>query len=149
MTPYRVPRQVLVYLHRGGKFLLLLRTPELGGFWQGVTGAPDHGETDLDAAIREVREETGFDVARTIRPVGYRYEIRPGPDSLYWSSLYEPGVEAVPEEVYLAEAGEGEPRLQPLEHIEFRWCSVDEALELLYYENNRVALARAAGLLTT
>jgi 8-oxo-dGTP pyrophosphatase MutT (NUDIX family) len=147
MSVYRVPRQVLVYLYRDGEFLLLLRTPELGGFWQGVTGAPEPGESDLDAAIREVREETGYDVANTIRPVGYRYEIRPGPDSLHWSTLYAPGVEAVPEEVFVAAAGSGEPTLQPGEHTEFRWCSVAEALELLHYPDNRTALERAAALL--
>jgi lipoyl(octanoyl) transferase len=147
MSRYRVPRQVLVYLHRRDRFLLLRRTPELGGFWQGVTGAPEPGEADLDAAIREVREETGYDVADSIRPVDYRYEIRSGPDSLYWSTLYAPGVEAVPEEVFMAEAGPGEPTLQPGEHTEFRWCRLDEALELLHYPDNRTALERAAALL--
>jgi 8-oxo-dGTP pyrophosphatase MutT (NUDIX family) len=147
MSDYRVPRQVLVYLHRGGEFLLLRRTRELGGFWQGVTGAPDPGEVDLDAAIREVREETGYDVAGTIRPVGYRYELRPGPHNLYWSTLYAPGVESVPEEVFVAEVGDGGPALEPREHTEYRWCPLAEALELLHYPENRTALERAAALL--
>ncbi len=146
MSGYRVPRQVLVYLHRGGEFLLLRRTRELGGFWQGVTGAPEPGESDTDAAVREVREETGFDVSGTIRPVGYRYELRPGPHNLYWSTLYAPGVESVPEEVFVAEVG-GDPTLEPREHMEFRWCSLAEALELLHYAENREALERAAALL--
>jgi 8-oxo-dGTP pyrophosphatase MutT (NUDIX family) len=138
---------VLVYLYRGEEFLLLRRTPELGGFWQGVTGAPERDESDLDAAIREVREEAGYDVAGTIQPVGYRYELRPGPHNLYWSTLYAPGVESVPEEVFVAEVGDGEPTLEPHEHTEFRWCSLAEALELLHYPQNRTALERAAALI--
>jgi 8-oxo-dGTP pyrophosphatase MutT (NUDIX family) len=137
---------VLVYLHRGEAFLLLRRTAELGGFWQGVTGAPEPGESDVDAAVREVREETGYDVADSIRPIGYRYEIRPGPHSLFWSTLYAPGVDSVTEEVFLAEVGDGEPTLSTQEHAEFRWCSLAEALELLHYPENRTALERAAAL---
>ena len=47
---------MLVHLHRGEEFLLLRRTPEHGGFWQGVTGAPEPGESDIDAAIRDYPE---------------------------------------------------------------------------------------------
>jgi 8-oxo-dGTP pyrophosphatase MutT (NUDIX family) len=136
-----------VYLHRRGRFLLLRRTPELGGFWQGVTGAPEPGESDLDAAIREVREETGYEVGETIRPVDFRYEIVPSPlDPAPWTQLYGPGVESVPEEVFVAEAGDGEPVLAPEEHSEFRWCSLEVALELLYWPDNRAALERTAAL---
>ena len=55
----RIPRQVLVYLYRRTsdgrlEFLLLKRTERHGGFWQGVSGAPEREETDAEAAIREV-----------------------------------------------------------------------------------------------
>ena len=112
-----------------------------------MTGAPKPGESDAEAVVREVREETGYDVAGTIQPVGYRYELRPGPDNLYWSTLYGPDVESVPEEVFVAEVGDGAPTLSPSEHTEFRWCSLAEGLELLHYLENRTALERAAALL--
>jgi 8-oxo-dGTP pyrophosphatase MutT (NUDIX family) len=98
-----------------------------------VTGAPEPGELDLDAAVREVREETGYEVRDTIRPVGFRYEIVPSPlDPAPWTELYGPGVTSVPEEVFLAEAGADDPRPDPCEHVEFRWCSGAEALALLH-----------------
>jgi 8-oxo-dGTP pyrophosphatase MutT (NUDIX family) len=58
--------------------------------------------------------------------------------------LYAPGVDSVPEEVFVAEAGDGDPRLSAREHTEFRWCPLAEALGLLRYPRNRVALERAA-----
>ena len=63
----RVPRQILVYVFRRRRdgavdFLLLHVLADRGGFWQGVTGAPEREETDEQAAVREVLEETGFDV---------------------------------------------------------------------------------------
>jgi diaminopimelate epimerase len=139
----RVPRQVLVYVHRSGpEFLLLRRIDRLGGFWQGITGAPEWDEGDNDAAVRELREETSLDAA--VQPVGYRYELRRPAEAETWDALYGRGVDAVPEEVFAAAAPEGwEPTLS-WEHDEYRWCTLDEALALLRYEENREGLRRAA-----
>jgi 8-oxo-dGTP pyrophosphatase MutT (NUDIX family) len=140
-----------VYVFRdAGEVLLLRRTEQWGGFWQGVSGAPEWGETDDEGAVREVREETGFDVADSLQPIGFRYELRrdDDPDSHRWEQLYGPEVRTIPEEVYVARVPDGvEPVLSPYEHDAFRWCSVDEALELLAWENNRRALVAAAAFL--
>lgn len=147
----RVPRQVLVYLfRRTGKgtieFLLLKRTKHHGGFWQGVSGAPEWGESDADGAAREVLEETGFSVAESLEPIDLRYELhREGdPDEAQWERLYGPDVHLIPEEVYVAEVpGDADPVLAPDEHDAFRWCSPDEARRLLTWRNNRHALEAA------
>jgi diaminopimelate epimerase len=144
--PLRVPRQVLVFLHRPGpdglpRFLLLRRIPRNGGFWQGITGAPEWGETDEEAAVREVREETGLDVSGRIRSGGYGYQLqRKEAAKAEWERLYGPGVDVVPEDVYSADAPAGwEPALS-WEHDDHRWCGLDEALSLLRWEENRDAL---------
>lgn len=80
----RVARDVLAYLYRWRaetpELLMLRRAPDRGDFWHWVSGAPLPRESDREAAIREVLEETGLDVAATIFPLGYRYAypLRPG-----------------------------------------------------------------------
>jgi lipoyl(octanoyl) transferase len=48
--------------HPGGwRMLMLRRTPEEGGFWQGVSGSVEAYDAHLEAAaLREIGEETGF-----------------------------------------------------------------------------------------
>ena len=147
---------MLVYLFRRSgdrtvEFLLLRRTEQHGGFWQGVSGAPEWSESDAEGAIREVLEETGFLVAGSLEPIDVRYELhREGdPDEGQWERLYGPDVDAITEEVYVAEVpGATEPMLAPYEHNAFRWCSFDDALRLLAWENNRRALTAAREYIT-
>jgi len=55
---------VAVLLERGGGILLGRRSPSAlaGGKWSFPAGFVDRGERVEDAAIREVREETGLDI---------------------------------------------------------------------------------------
>jgi 8-oxo-dGTP pyrophosphatase MutT (NUDIX family) len=124
----RVPRQILVYVFRRRddraiEFLLLRRVEDRGGFWQGVTGAPKRQETDEQAAVREVLEETGFPVGTTIATIDHRCLLHPHTgDPAQWERLYGPEVKTVPEEVYVAEVPAGaEPVLAPDEHDAFTW----------------------------
>jgi lipoyl(octanoyl) transferase len=132
----RLPRDVSVHLFRrttgSVRFLMLRRCPARGGFWQGVTGAPLPGETDTDAAIREVLEETAFDVRSSIFPLGvsYSYALRPQ-FARRWAELYGAGIERVSVVSFAAELQGGDPVLDPSEHDRFAWCSYKEADALL------------------
>ena len=81
MNEFRLPIQVLVYCYRRSserlhdiEYLMLRRVPKLGAFWQGVTGAPEEGESLLDAAARELREETQL-ISSNLRPVEFSYSF--------------------------------------------------------------------------
>lgn len=52
------------FLEYNGRFLILRRRPEehQGGKWGLPAGNVEQGETEKEAVIREVREETGFSI---------------------------------------------------------------------------------------
>ena len=121
----RVPRDISVHLFRrereGVRFLMLRRLPHRGGFWQGVTGAPLPGETDIDAAIREVRKETRYDVRDSLVSVTIRYHYALPPERAdRWRALYGPGVATISVVTFGAEVPRGvSPVLDAGEHDAF------------------------------
>ncbi len=112
--------------------LLLLRTPEKGGFWQLVTGRREPGESSEAAARREASEETGRTLS--VRPLDYRHAFALGEAS--------PPVVAVEEAFAAAWEGGAPVQLGP-EHVEYAWVRVPEALRRLPFAGLRRAVERA------
>jgi dihydroneopterin triphosphate diphosphatase len=145
----REPIQVLVYvarrMEREWQYLLLHRVARGDDFWQGVTGGLESGETPLQAAYRELREETGFTTRRLV-DLAYTYTFAVADK---WRDLYAADVCEIVEHVFVAEmADETDPRIDRSEHDSWRWCSFDEALRLLHWPDNVKALRRAHAMLT-
>jgi dihydroneopterin triphosphate diphosphatase len=147
----RLPYQILVYICRRPtphttEYLLLKRTAALGGFWQGVTGGVEAGESLEEAARREVWEETGYQRFTRFLPLEFRYSFPL--DQPRWGRLYAPEVEVIDEECFGAEVGldQGEPVLDPREHDQYRWIGVQQALTLLFWPENQEALRRFADM---
>jgi len=117
------------------EYLLLKRLPERNGFWQPVTGGLKEGETLIEALLREVMEETGIrDFIRVIEGVHY-FEL--SDHNLIKEYVY--GVEvSIAKEIIL----DGK------EHSEYRWCSFQEALQMLCWKENKEALKRLNRTLT-
>jgi ADP-ribose pyrophosphatase YjhB (NUDIX family) len=63
----RLPYEVFVFVRCQGEFLILRRSERQGGYWHCVAGAVEEGETYAEAAVRELREETGL--AARFRPL--------------------------------------------------------------------------------
>ena len=60
-----------VYVERGGQLLQLRRTSAVGrGMWASPGGGKEHGETPEEAAVRELREETGLVPSSPLTLVG-------------------------------------------------------------------------------
>jgi lipoyl(octanoyl) transferase len=121
-----------------GRVLLLKRAPERGGFWQPVTGRMEPGETPAETARRELREETGADVA--VAPLGYRHGFGYDPATLG----RPPGpVRVVIEEAFVARLPAGfEPRLSA-EHVEAQFHPPQEAARIPRFAGLRRAIRLA------
>ena len=113
--------------------LLLRRNSERGPHrWVPAGGKVEAGESERDAAAREVLEETGLDVGTTIFPLDCSY-------------AFERDGRTFEEEAFAAPAPAGwEPLLDPVEHDGYAWFSLDDAARRLAWPENRVALAALA-----
>jgi 8-oxo-dGTP pyrophosphatase MutT (NUDIX family) len=131
LSAYKRPVQVLVYPVRrtesGWRYLMLHRIPARGGFWQGVTGGAEWGEELLDAASRELWEETRLR-AIELRALGCSYAY---PMQDRWKDFYHADTEEIEEHAFLAIVEGVKVTISSEEHDEWRWSTYDEALDLL------------------
>ena len=138
----RQPLEVLVFVRRGAQVLVVHRAPYLGSYWHSIAGGVEPGETELDAAIRELREETGLDAGDDLFAIGHRFSYSLDEDPPARRRLFPPGTTDVEVETFVAVVPEGwEPELDH-EHDDYRWCSAEEARELLRWDDVKDALGR-------
>ena len=139
-TVYKIPRSVLVVIHTPDLQVLMMERAGWKGFWQSVTGSlANEAERFRDAAIREVREETGLDATRyDLRDWGVenRFEI-----FKKHRNRYAPGVTHNLEHVFSLSVPEPLPvTLDPAEHLGFKWLPYREAAALTISWTNRDAI---------
>lgn len=132
--------EVCVFKNAGPEFrcLLLKRSDNdmlYPGIWQLVTGMIGEGEHAARAALREVREETGFSPARMWRLPAV-------------NSFYEPvqNVVHVCPNFAVQVPGNAEPKLSR-EHSAYEWCPADRARLLLPWAGQRAAVETVRTLL--
>jgi lipoyl(octanoyl) transferase len=128
--------------------LLLHRIPSRGGFWQILTGRRELEESPLQAAAREVQEETGFSPAlEDLRDLDYAHSFPIDP-LLAGAGTKAPRAPLFAHETAFAlRVRHGrDPELDPREHDGWLWSSVPEALQLLPFAGLRRAVTLAAAL---
>ena len=136
---YKIPISVLVVVHTPDLEVLLMERADRPGFWQSVTGSQDEGETLVQTAVRELKEETGLDAssyALTDWQKQNQYEI-----FQRWRSRYGPGVThntehvfslLVPQPITIA--------LAPREHLNYEWLPWNRAAEKVFSWSNADAI---------
>ena len=141
---YKHPESVLVLIHTQDQVLLLQRQDNTD-FWQSVTGSLEVGETRMQAAERELAEETGIVLGENVQLENVqlietgrrvRFEIYPR-----WRYRYRPGVTHNWEyEFYLSLPAPQEVVLT--EHLAQRWLPFAEAKEQASSWTNKLAIER-------
>ena len=129
-------RKVQVWLYGWSKndlrILLFKTCPGRGEFWQPVTGGVEKGESFEEAALREVKEETGISAspAQLTKLSSFEFDGK-------WGRALEQGFA-----LELPEHQVGQPVvLDPREHTEFQWVTCNQAEKKTHFESNRKILA--------
>ena len=138
---YKTPVSALIVIHTPDLQILLLERADKSGFWQSVTGSIEPGETPYDAAIREVKEETGLDaLAYDFQDwhTSNIYEIYP-----HWRYRYAPGVVENTEHLFgLCLPAPLPVTLAPNEHTRYEWVDWRVAAKRVFSWTNVDALKR-------
>ncbi|NGX57362.1 MAG: putative mutator protein MutT4 [Chlamydiae bacterium] len=125
---------------RDGKwYTFIIHRTKSGGFWEFPKGHLDEGETQLQAAERELKEETGLELMYLVHkePLveSYRYEIEGDTRS---KQVY----------YYLAIV-QGEVQLQRSEVDDGKWVPLEEAVDHVTYETSRSLCEKVVSALAT
>ena len=107
-------------------------------FWQSVTGSLESEESAREAAVRELREETGLTSAGLLTDTGKtrKFEIDPR-----WRNRYADGVRFNTEFEWRYRLENARPvTICDAEHSDFHWFSIDDAIEKVWSWTNREAL---------
>lgn len=139
MTQFKRPVSVLVVIHTSEPNVLLLERALHPGYWQSVTGSQEDGESLIETAVREVREETGI-VASTTDLVDWKtkntFEIFEE-----WRHRYAPNVSHNTEHVFSLQVQDSTPvRISPTEHIAYCWLDYRPAADKVFSWSNRDAI---------
>lgn len=115
----------------GKRVYLLL---DYGRHWDYAKGHVEKGETDLDAAVRELKEETGIKAPEVVD--GFTHEI----EYFFRSSKHGLIKKSV---IFFLAKTESRDVILSEEHIGYEYLDYEAAMKRLTYANAREALRKA------
>ena len=144
MSTFETKEQVsaggVVYRRRGGKLEAALISVGEQNRWQLPKGLVGRGETPVEAALREVREETGLtcEVVAELERVEYWYFSKGGARRVRFHKFVH---------FYLMRHVSGDVSEHDDEVNEARWVTLEEAEGMLAFKGERKALGEAREML--
>lgn len=127
----------IVFKYEGGRLMILTLRHKHGGHWSFPKGHVEGGETEVETALREVKEETALDIELLS---GFRHTVEYSP---------KPGVKKMV--VYFL--GKADPDAiavkQETEIGELKWVDWEEAFRIVSFKNDRELLSEAREMLMT
>lgn len=137
----RAPFNVLVYLYCSvaeDQFEYALFKRAEAGFWQGIAGGGEDDETPLEAASREMFEETGLSPAASFLKLD---TVAPVPVTEFKDShLWGEDVYVIPQYCFGVLVDGGVEPVLSHEHTAYRWLKYEAAYRLLKYDSDKTAL---------
>ncbi len=131
----KIPTQsagsIIYYQEKDEYYFLLVHARQ--GHWGFAKGHVKYGETLLEAAIREVREETSMNIVQSVES---NYIIT---DNYTYSSFKEKDALVLKSSAYFPTQLEVEPKvsIQRIELKDFGWFSSGEVLQKLTHDHTR------------
>ena len=121
----------LIYREHDGETQLLLLKHRCGGHWSFPKGHMESGETEMETALREIREETGL---RVFLRDGFRESVE-----------YSPKPNVKKQVIYFIGFTLNESTLHPQEEevSELQWWEIHEAYDAVTFRNDKNLIAHA------
>lgn len=115
-----------IVMNTNEEILLVLHN---AGHWGLPKGHMEEGETEVQTAIREVKEETNIDVEVNEK---YRYTMEYSPKEDVWKEVV----------FFLAHNISNHKEAQIKEVSEVQWFKLDKAIERITYDNSKEILRK-------
>lgn len=139
-TKTQVSAGGVAFREQGGQIQVALISVNEDGRWQLPKGIVGRDETEEATAVREVREETGLqtEMLDLIDKIEYWYFSKSGGQLVRFHKFVY---------FYLLRFLSGDTQDHDHEVNEARWVEIDQAQDMLAFENEKKVLARARDMI--
>ena len=138
---FKKPISSLVLIYTADFKVLLMERADKKAFWQSVTGSLEENETPIEAAAREVFEETGVNTNQYLLEdwhLSHVYEIY-----AHWRYRYAPNITHNTEHIFGLKLPSVIP-IQLSEHVQYLWVDWKEAMDKVFSWTNVEAIKKLA-----
>ena len=140
---FKKPISSLVLIYTEDFKVLLMERADKKAFWQSVTGSLEENETPIEAAAREVFEETGVNTNQYLLEdwhLSHVYEIY-----AHWRYRYAPDITHNTEHIFGLKLPSVIPiQLSENEHVQYLWLDWKEAMDKVFSWTNVEAIKKLA-----